>query len=311
MLAGGRPAGGRLREKAVGMEGEVVSPGRLLYGPMSAHSRYLRTRPKPARAIGIFHRFHSENMMQTSAALAFTTLMALVPLVTVVLSVAGAVPFLDLLLTRLDLLVREALLPTGAAGTIAGSIGRFSHKAQQLTVAGIAILSVTAFLLMNTIERAFNHLWQVKPRPMLARLRLYAFVMAVWPFVLGAVAAAMSFAVSASLGLFGEPLWFRRLLLKAVSIVLLGLFFSFLYYAVPNAEVSRRAALAGGLFATLAFSIMQKFFELYLVSSAMLKSIYGAFAAFPVFLVWLHLSWAVVLFGGLIAATVNRPPAKR
>ncbi len=277
---------------------------------MQTRSRNHPTRDKRPGKANIFRRFLSENMMQTSSALAFTTLMALVPLVTLVLSVAGLVPYLDLLITRLDFLVRDSLLPTGAAGTIAGSISRFSHKAQQLTVAGIAILSVTAFLLMNTIERAFNHLWQVKPRPLLARLRLYAFAMVIWPFILGALAAAMSLAVSVSLGLFDEPAWFRQGVLKAVSMVLLALFFSFLYYAVPNAEVSRRAAIVGGVFATLVFSAMQKIFELYLVSSAMLKSIYGAFAAFPVFLVWLHLSWAVVLFGGLIVARLNRPAAR-
>ena len=260
-----------------------------------------------AGPLGIVRRFFSENMMQTSSALAFTTLMALVPLVAVVLAVAGAVPFLDLLVNRLDLLIREALLPSGAAGAIAGNIGKFSHKAQQLTWAGIALLSVTAFLLMNTIERAFNHLWLVKPRPILARIRLYVFVMMVWPFVLGAVAGVMSFAVTTSLGWFDEPLWFRRLALKVLAMLLLGLFFSFLYYAVPNAEVSKRAAVTGGVFAALAFSLMQKVFEMFLVSSATLKSIYGAFAAFPVFLVWLHLSWAVVLFGGLIVATMSRP----
>lgn len=273
---------------------------------MPTHSRYRRTRPRPGRAASIFQRFLNENMLQTSSALAFTTLMALVPLVTVVLSVAGAIPYFDLLTKRLDLLVRESLLPTGAAGAIAGSIGSFSHKAQQLTVAGIAVLSVTAFLLMNTIERAFNHLWLVEPRPFWARLRLYAFVMAVWPFILGAIALAMSFAVTSSLGLFDEPAWIRRVVLKGVSMTMLGLFFSFLYYAVPNADVSRRAALSGGIFAALAFSGMQKVFEFYLGSSAMLKNIYGAFAVFPVFLVWLHLSWAVVLFGGLIAATMTR-----
>lgn len=262
---------------------------------------------RSAAPLGIVRRFFSENMMQTSSALAFTTLMALVPLVAVVLAVAGAVPFLDLLVNRLDLLIREALLPSGAAGAIAGNIGKFSHKAQQLTWAGIALLSVTAFLLMNTIERAFNHLWLVKPRPILARIRLYAFVMMVWPFVLGAVAGVMSFAVTTSLGWFDEPLWFRRLALKVLAMLLLGLFFSFLYYAVPNAEVSKRAAVTGGVFAALAFSLMQKVFEMFLVSSATLKSIYGAFAAFPVFLVWLHLSWAVVLFGGLIVATMSRP----
>jgi len=289
------------------IEDEYVLHGQLLYGPMQNHSRSRRGRLKQQKTVGIFRRFHSENMMQTSSALAFTTLMALVPLVAVVLSVAGAIPYLDLLVVRLDLLIREVLLPHGAAGAIAGNIGKFSHKAQQLTLAGIAVLSVTAFLLMNTIERAFNHLWQVEPRPLLARLRLYAFVMAVWPFVLGAVAGAMSFAVTTSIGMFDEPVWFRRYALKAVAVVLLGLFFSFLYYAVPNALVSRRAALTGGVFATVGFAVMQKFFEIFLVSSAMLKSIYGAFAAFPVFLVWLHLSWAVVLFGGLIAASFNRP----
>ena len=85
--------------------------------------------------------------MQTSAALAFTTLMSLVPLVAVVVSVASAVPYFDVLLGRLEQLIREALLPAGAANTIVGNIGRFSHKAQQLTWAGIA---ATGTLLSST-----------------------------------------------------------------------------------------------------------------------------------------------------------------
>jgi len=275
---------------------------------MQSQSRYRQEKKYPRSRIGsIVRRFFAENMVQTSAALAFTTLMALVPLVAVILSVAEAIPFLDLLISRLDLLVRDALLPSGVAGTVAGNIGRFSHKAQGLTVAGIAVLGITALLLLNTIERTFNHLWQVKPRPLLRRLKLYAFVMAIWPFVLGAIAGAISFAVTVSLGFVDESLEFRKYVFKGVSILLLGMFFTFLYYAVPNANVPRRAALTGGLFATLAFSGMQKIFELYLVKSALIKSVYGAFAAFPVFLVWLHLSWVVVLLGGLIAATLSRP----
>jgi membrane protein len=251
-------------------------------------------------------------MMQTSSALAFTTLMALVPLVTLILSIADAVPYLNLLLTRLEVLIQGSLLPSGAAGTISGNISRFSHRAQQLTLAGIAFLSITAFILMFTIERAFNHVWQVKPRPFLARLKLYLLAIVVWPFVLAAVAAAVSFAVTTSLGFIEEVEWVRRASLKAISVTVLGMFFSFLYHAVPNAPVPWRGAMLGGLFASLAFAVMQKLFEWYLASSATLKSVYGAFAAFPVFLAWLHLSWAVVLFGGLIAATTARPtPAAR
>lgn len=274
---------------------------------MQTHSRYRKEKPMPSRLGSIIRRFRSENMMQVAAALAFTTLIALVPLVAVVLSVAEAVPYLSMLIAALDRLVQDALLPSGAASTIAGSIGRFSHKAQGLTLAGIAMLSVTALMLLNTIERAFNHLWQVKPRSLFTRLKLYAFVMAVWPFVLGAIVAAMTFAVTVSLGFVDESLWIRKFLFKALSVLLLGMFFTFLYYAVPNAQVPRHAALIGGLFATLAFSGMQKVFELYLVKSALFKSVYGAFAAFPVFLIWLHLSWVLVLLGGLIAASLSRP----
>lgn len=277
---------------------------------MPTHSRYRRTVTKLGVILSIIRRFRSEHMMQTSSALAFTTLMALVPLVTVVLSVADAVPYLNLLIKRLDLLIQENLLPAGAASTISGSIGRFSHRAQQLTVAGIAMLSVTAFILMFTIERTFNHLWLVKPRPFFARLRLYVFVMAVWPFVLAAIAAVISFTVTTSLGFFDEPAWIRKFVLKSTSIAMLWLFFSFLYYAVPNVRVPRLNAMAGGAFAALAFAGMQKVFELYLSSSAVLSSVYGAFAAAPVFLVWLHMSWAVVLIGGLVAAMAFRP-AKR
>ncbi len=274
---------------------------------MQTHSRYRRAQPKPGVAGTIIRRFRTENMMQTSSALAFTTLLALVPLATVILAVADAVPYLDILLSRLEQLVQDSFLPSSAARTISGSIGRFSHRAQQLTAAGIAFLSITAFMLMHTIERAFNHVWQVKPRPFFIRLKLYAFAMLVWPFILAAVAAAISFAVTTSLGFIQEAEWARRVSFKAISLIVLGLFFSFLYYAVPNAPVARRAAVLGGLFATVAFAVMQKIFELFLGSSAILKSVYGAFAAFPVFLVWLHLSWAVVLLGGLIAATTYRP----
>lgn len=273
---------------------------------MSSPPSRRRVSASAPRGFAILHRFYTENMMQTSAALAFTTLMALVPLVTLLLAVADAVPYLDRLLARLDLLVREALLPSGAGGMIAANIGRFSHKAQQLTHVGLAVLSVTAFLLLHTIERSFNHVWQVRPRPFWARLRLYLFVMTVWPFILGGVAGVVSLAVSTSLGFFEDLQPWRHFAVKGGALLILCIFISFLYFAVPNARVSRRAALCGGLCATLGFAAMQKMFESFLVGSALLKSIYGAFAAFPVFLVWLHLSWALVLFGCLVVATLNR-----
>jgi membrane protein len=269
-------------------------------------------RRRPDRGAGalinIARRFVAENMLQTSAALAFTTLLSLVPAVALLLAVADVVPLLHRLLAGLASVVREVLLPSGNATAIGSSIGRFSQRAQQLTTVGIAFLGVTAFMLMHTIERTLNHVWRVEPRPFLKRVRLYVLAILVWPFVLAAVASVILFAVTASLGFFDESVAARRVILKGISLVLLGGFFSLLYFAVPNAPVARRGALLGGVFASLAFAGMQRIFEMFLVSSALFKSVYGAFAALPVFLVWLHLSWAVILLGALIAATV-RPPS--
>lgn len=255
--------------------------------------------------LNIARRFVAENMLQTSAALAFTTLLSLVPAIALVLAVADVVPLLHRLLAGLAVVVQDVLLPSGSATAIGNSIGRFSQRAQHLTTIGIAFLGVTAFMLMHTIERALNHVWQVEPRPFLKRVRLYALAILVWPFVLAAVASVITFAVTASLGFLDESVAARRLILKVISLVLLGGFFSLVYFAVPNAPVARRSALFGGAFATLAFAGMQRVFEMFLVSSALFKSVYGAFAVLPVFLVWLHMSWAVVLLGGLIAATVR------
>lgn len=246
-------------------------------------------------------------MAQTAAALAFTTLLALVPLVTLLVSVAAFVPFFDLLISRFDTVVVHGLLPSGSAGMINTHIGKFASKARTLTVPGLLMLFFTAFLLMQTIERTFNHVWQVKPRPWWQRVRLYAFVMIAWPFLMGGLAALMSYAITTSLGFVSEPLWVRKFAFKALSFVLLGGFFGFLYYAVPNARVSKWAAVVAGLFATVMFALMQKGFEVFLAGVGVFKSIYGAFAAVPIFLIWLHLSWAVVLLGGLIAATLFRP----
>lgn len=260
--------------------------------------------------ITIFRRFFSENMLETSASLAFTTLLAIVPLVTVIMSLSESLPFVDVLIKRFDALVVESLLPPSAAGTIAAHIGKFCAKARTMAAPGIAMLVVTAILLLNTIEHSFNHLWHVKPRPYWQRLRLYAFVMIVFPLLLGAIAFVITYAVTASLGFLNEPGWMRGPIYKALSIILLSLFFSFLYYAVPNFRVSKKAAFSGGIFASIMFALMQKGFEIYLANVGSYKSIYGAFSAVPIFLLWLYLSWALVLIGGLIAATVFSRPRR-
>ena len=260
----------------------------------------------------IVRRFNEENFDQISASLAFTTLLSVVPLVALIASLVAMLPVFPSLVEQLDQALVRNLLPERSAGMIVNYVLRFSHKAADVTVLGLLFLVGTAFLLLLTIERAFNHVWKVSaPRPLWRRLRLYAVAVAVWPLILGVVVAAISYAVTTSLGFLDEAPWFRRLLLKASSLAILALFLGGLYYAVPYARVRLRDAAWAGFLAALGFSLMQKAFELYLSHFPSYRAVYGAFATLPIFLIWLYLSWAMVLLGALVAATLpefGRPP---
>lgn len=260
----------------------------------------------------IVRRFNEENFDQISASLAFTTLLSVVPLVALIVSLVAMLPVFPSLVEQLDQSLVRNLLPERSAGMIVNYVLRFSHKAANVTVLGLLFLVGTAFLLLLTIERAFNHVWKVsEPRPLWRRLRLYAVAVAVWPLILGVVVAAISYAVTTSLGFLDEAPWFRRLLLKVSGLAILALFLGGLYYAVPYTRVRLRDAAWAGFLAALGFSLMQKAFELYLSHFPSYRAVYGAFATLPIFLIWLYLSWAMVLLGALVAATLpefGRPP---
>ncbi|MFZ4535264.1 YihY family inner membrane protein [Propionivibrio sp.] len=258
-----------------------------------------------AFAARIFRRFIEENFDQISASLAFTTLLSLVPLVAVVLGVISVLPGFLGMIDQLDQFVVRSLLPERSAGMIIKYVLQFSQKAADVTLVGLSVLLTTVSLLLMSIERALNHVWSVtENRPWWRRVRLYAAVLALWPLIVTCVVVAISFAVTESLGLVDEPPWLRNLLFKAAGLSVAAIFFSGLYFSVPNARVQLRDALWAGLFAAFGFLLMQKAFGFYLSHFPSFTLVYGAFATVPIFLLWLYLSWAVVLLGALVAATL-------
>ena len=255
----------------------------------------------------IFRRFVEENFDQISASLAFTTLLSLVPLVAVVLGILSVIPSFVGMVDQLDRLVVRTLLPERSAGMIIEYVLEFSQKATNVTLVGLSALVATVYLLLQTIERAFNHVWGVtENRPWWKKLRLYAAVLVLWPLLVTLVITAISYAVTISLGLVSEQPWLRSFLFKTTGLFVAALFFAGLYFAVPNAKVALRDALWAGVFAAFGFLLMQKAFEFYLSYFPSFTLVYGAFATVPIFLLWLYLSWAVVLLGALVAATLPK-----
>jgi membrane protein len=251
----------------------------------------------------VVRRFHAERCAQTAAALSFSTLLGLVPMLVVGAVLIETLPFGIDLSAALEKFVLATLLPEKAGVVIAKYLGQFAQRAEGVTLVGLGVLAVTAMLQMLTIEHTFNAIWKVrKRRPWLRRLGLHLLALLAGPLVFGGALASIAYLASASSGLVDEPPWLRLAFSQLTPLVFLAALFSLMYWALPNRTVSRWHAGLSGVFAALAFVGMQRLFALYVVKFPTYALVYGAFSAVPIFLLWLYLSWTVILVGALLTA---------
>jgi membrane protein len=265
----------------------------------------------------VLRRFHDDKSLQVASSLTFTTLLSIVPLVTIALTLISAYPVFAGLVDQLQAFVSQHLLPEMSGKMISRYVEQFSARAGQLQAFGTVLLGITAFLLMFTIERAFNSIWRVtRPRPLMQRVLMYWGGLTLGPILIGASLSITSYLVSISLGLARQIPFAAEALLRTVPVVLTVLAFSLMYYIVPNRRMRRRDALAGGIAAGLLFELMKRGFALYVTKVPTYAMVYGAFASIPIFLLWIYLSWLVIVLGAIIAAAVPdfaqvRPAGRR
>jgi membrane protein len=258
----------------------------------------------PFRLIAcVARRFGNERCAQTAAALSFSTLLGLVPMLVVGAVLIETLPFGIKLAAALEKFLLATLLPEKAGVVIAKYLGQFAQRADRVTWIGLGALAVTALLQMLTIEHTFNAIWKVrKRRPWLRRLGLHLLALLAGPLVFGGALASIAYLASVSAGLADEPPWLRLLFSQVVPLIFLAGLFSLLYWALPNRPVSRWHAGLSGSLAALAFVGMQRLFALYVVKFPTYALVYGTFSAIPIFLLWLYLSWTVILVGALLTA---------
>lgn len=250
-------------------------------------------------------RFGATRCPEVAGSLAFTTLLAVVPLVTVVVAAFGSLPGMADLGSALKGFLLDNLLPERAGHIIATYALQFSEQAGRLTLIGLAILALTSLMLLGTIEKVLNQIWGVRrPRPMLQRITVSWFVLTVGPIVFGASVVATGYLVSTSLQWSGDLPWVGEITARVLPPLLLGALFSFLYFAVPNHPVRITHAVAGGFVAAVVFYLMQRALGMFIARVPTYTLIYGTFAVLPIFLLWLYLSWTVILVGALISATL-------
>jgi membrane protein len=265
-------------------------------------------RPRLLRAREVLEfaalRAREVRLPQVAATLTFTTVLALVPLLAVALSIFATFPMFSDFRVALEKNLLRELLPPQYAELMLRYLRDFAAKAARLTAFGLGFLVVAAMLMIATVDRTLNELWQVRgKRPLAQRVVVYWALITIGPVLIGASLAATSYLMTVSADVLQRLPGGLRAMLDTLPLVLSALAYAALYVVVPNRRVAWKDALVGGVTAAVVGELIKEAFGYY-IRAGVVTNIYGAFAVVPLFLLWVYLSWLVVLLGGAIASTI-------
>ncbi len=246
-------------------------------------------------------RFREDRLGLTASSLTFTTLISLVPLVTVMLAVFSAFPMFAGLEPALQKYLLQNLVPDGIAKPVLQALTQFAGKARGMGTAGLALLVVTALALVLTIDRTLNAIWRVRrPRALGQRVLVYWSALTLGPLALGMSLTLTGAALSLSGVATGPGVW--SFLIDGVQFVIMAAAMAGLFHYVPNTPVRWAHAWAGGVFVAVAFEVAKGLLALYLNAVPSYNKVYGAFATVPILMLWVYLGWLIILLGAVIAA---------
>jgi membrane protein len=195
------------------------------------------------------------------------------------------------------------LVPEVGGKIITVYMQQFADNAAKLTAVGLSFLVVTAVLLLVSIEKVFNGIWRARrPRSLVQRVVIYWTAITVGPLLIGASLSMTSWIVAQSVQSVESVKGIESVLLRVVPVILNGAAFGLLYLTVPNRRIRVQDAFVGGVAVAAMFELMKRGFGLYVQLFPTYDLIYGTFATVPIFLLWLYLSWCVVLLGAVVVA---------
>jgi membrane protein len=251
-------------------------------------------------------RIVADRCLTVAGSLTFTTLLALVPLFTVTITLTSKLPFTRDIILQLKLFVLKNFVPEMSSKMVGVYMDQFALNASRLTLIGLVIVLVTAIALIFTIENTFNDIWRARRRrTWLKRLRWAITLLIAGPVLIALSLSVTTYLVRAThiveraLPLLDDALW------RMIPIVATALTLYMAYRWIPNRFVPARHAIVGAVLAALLFEIMKQGFVVYVARVPTYSLVYGAFASFPIFLLWIFLCWLVVLLGAEVSATLS------
>jgi membrane protein len=260
----------------------------------------------------VARRMRAIGLARTAGSLAFTTLLALVPLATVALTFVARFPVFQSWLDALERFLLRHMLPQSANTVVHQYVREFTDKASNLTGISIVFIVITATLATATIEREINLIWGIaRRRPLGRRIVVYALGLTVGPVLVGASLSLTTWLITQSLAAVPANWLVADMLLKPLPLAFTIAALTLLYAIVPWHPVAWRHAFAGAVMGAIAFELLKHGFAFYLTQVPTYTIVYGALAALPVFLIWIYLCWIIVLAGAAVTATLAEPETER
>ena len=253
----------------------------------------------------VVRRFDEERVPQAASSMTFTTLLALVPVLTVMVAVASIFPVFDRWSDSFVSFVNQTIVPQGAE-MVFDYINDFRDQAGKLTAIGSVMLMVTSLMLIRTIDNTFNRIWRVNTqRPWMMQFLVYWALLTFGPLSLGVGISFMVGSFQGSALASFVPQWMGGVLQTLGTLFFATLLLWCLYRFIPNRFVPGRHAFIGALITAFCLETARFLFAWYMGNFDGYRSIYGAFAAVPFFLAWLNLLWTLLLGGAVLTSSLS------
>ena len=256
-----------------------------------------------------WQRFNQNKLTQAAGYLTYSTMLAIVPLIMVVFSIFSAFPVFNEVTGALKAFIFTNFAPS-ASDMVGQYIDEFVNNSKKMSAVGIISLIVVALMLINSIDRTLNSIWHdTETRPIFTSFAIYWLILTLGPLLVGVSIAASTYvkAMFESAANFS----FGLKLLSFVPFLSTWFIFTMIYMVVPNKKVSIKHSAAGALIAAVFFTLGKQAFAWYIVTFPSYQLIYGAMATLPIMLLWIQLSWTVLLLGAQLAAVLAEVQSKK
>jgi membrane protein len=251
-------------------------------------------------------RLNSIGWTRAAGNLAFTTLLGIVPIATVAFAVVAEFPLFQDFIRALENYLIRYMLPQDASAIVQKYVVGLATEAASLKGLWIVFVIVTAVLVVDEVESEINAIWNIRrKRPLLRRILLYTIGVTAGPILIGAAIVLIRWLLVHSIAVTSLPEGGVATLRVVVPFLITVVFFTLLYEVAPARDVPWRYAVVSAVLAAAACEILRSGFAWYVAHSPTYEILYGALAAFPLFLLWIFVFWMIVLAGAAVTASLT------